>query len=457
MSTRAKGDKFERRVLSFVQEWVRSGQSFLNSQRSHFFTKKGYHSPDRGGDIETDISVESYSADATEPSLLLIIECKDYASPVPVDDLEEFKAKLDQITGKNVKGAVFSTNSFQKGAFKYAEANGIALVRVLPDEQVEWILRRTPRPIPLPSRHEHRDEQIRQALTDPEYIGDSEFLFAMVNRKLVSDGDEVLNALAQELEASHENLTRDPVPGEVSVEPGDAPIVPFMGQEYIEARAERMAMFFDPMPSCTSAIDLPALCDYLSGEHGVSFDFDEDLGVDSKGVEILGKISTSPLGIQVSKRLGENTPRWRFTVAHELGHLALHRHLDIASLVGPHFETHESVGRGSLRYEPTPIGRLEWQANAFASCLLMRREHVFRAVLAHLRKHEVRSYAHGVVFVDDQPCNLHPYLDLLSTMSQAFRVSKEAVSLRLARLNILNDQRRGNYISDLLRGRPILG
>lgn len=455
MSTREKGDRFEKEVLSYVLDWVRSGQSFLNPQGCQFFAKKGYHSRDRGDDIEVDVSVECYSADATEPSLLLVVECKDYSSPIPVDEVEEFKAKLDQIAGKNVKGLVFSTNSFQKGALKYAASNGIALVRILPSEQIEWVLRRTPKAISTADRRGSRAEQVRRALIDPEFIGESEFLFAAVDGALVSEGTEVLNALAKEFAGDQDESARAPMPEAPATAPSDAPMVPFIGQEHIEGRAERMASFLETTPTRGQSLDLLAICDYLSHEHGVGINLDEDLGVDSGGVEILGKISTDPLEIHVSSQLGKNTPRWRFTVAHELGHLALHRHLALASLVGPHFETQDSLG--SLRYYPTSLGRLEWQANSFASCLLMRREHVYRAVLAHLRKHEIRSHAHGVVFVDDQPCNLHPYLDLISTMAKRFLVSQEAATIRLARLKIVNDLRRGNHISDLIREKRFFG
>lgn len=65
---------------------------------------------------------------------------QNYSHSVPFDDLEEFKAKLDQIAGKNVKGVVATRNSFQSGAISYAKNQGVELVRIMPDDQVSWLI-----------------------------------------------------------------------------------------------------------------------------------------------------------------------------------------------------------------------------------------------------------------------------------------------------------------------------
>lgn len=52
--------------------------------------------------------------------------------------------------------------------------------------------------------------------------------------------------------------------------------------------------------------------------------FDENLGSDKKHNEILGQISVTDRVIKVSNTLEIDSPRWRFTLAHELSHLVLH-------------------------------------------------------------------------------------------------------------------------------------
>ena len=130
MSVKQRADLFEDKVFAYVRRYVSNGESFLNPKWCQFFQKKRYYSKDRGSEIEVDISVESYSENATSWSVLFVVECKDYSHAVPVDDVEEFVAKLEQIAGKNVKGAIFA--SLQSGAVAYAKSKGIALVRILP-------------------------------------------------------------------------------------------------------------------------------------------------------------------------------------------------------------------------------------------------------------------------------------------------------------------------------------
>ena len=74
------------------------------------------------------------------PSIIIIIECKDYSNSIPVDDVEEFHAKLQQVGADNTKGIIITQNGcFQKSALTYAESKGIALARILPSNQVHYV------------------------------------------------------------------------------------------------------------------------------------------------------------------------------------------------------------------------------------------------------------------------------------------------------------------------------
>ena len=78
---------------------------------------------------------------ATDPFFLWIWECKDYSSPIPVNELEEFHSKLEQIGADNTKGTMITSNGwFQSGALNYARSKRIGLVRMLPEDQVEIIM-----------------------------------------------------------------------------------------------------------------------------------------------------------------------------------------------------------------------------------------------------------------------------------------------------------------------------
>ncbi len=70
------------------------------------------------------------------PSLVWIFECKDYAGSIPVDDIEEFHAKLQQIGEDNTKGTFVTSGALQRSALAYAQAKGIGVIRLLPGEQI---------------------------------------------------------------------------------------------------------------------------------------------------------------------------------------------------------------------------------------------------------------------------------------------------------------------------------
>lgn len=140
MNTVAKGDALEDRTFDLLKEELSKGRLGIDAASGKIFKKKGYYSKDREKDIIVDISIEVWPPGAKNHSLLWVCECKNYGHKVPVDDVEEFKAKLDQIAGKNVKGVIATKNPFQSGAISYARNQGIGLVRIMPDDQVTWMM-----------------------------------------------------------------------------------------------------------------------------------------------------------------------------------------------------------------------------------------------------------------------------------------------------------------------------
>jgi hypothetical protein len=127
-------------------------------------------------------------------------------------------------------------------------------------------------------------------------------------------------------------------------------------------------------------VDLDALvCDYLCEKDGLSFDDEHDLGWE-KGEQILGR--TKPIAgrieIAASLKVPKDLGRYRFTLAHEIGHWVLHRPLYLVvdeSL--DLFESHQSdIALASIHRSVFPnraesVPPEEWQANHFAIALLI--------------------------------------------------------------------------------------
>jgi hypothetical protein len=140
MSTTAKGNDFEQRVYDALADELRNERLCASPKSAKILRKKAYHSRDRDSDIITDVSLEVFLPDRDRPSLVWVFECKDYSGSVPVDDLEEFHAKLQQIGEDNTKGTFVTSGALQRGALAFARSKRIGVIRLLPDGQVQHII-----------------------------------------------------------------------------------------------------------------------------------------------------------------------------------------------------------------------------------------------------------------------------------------------------------------------------
>ena len=81
---------------NFIYDWVQKkifDNDFLVSfPNVKIFKHKKYYSKERDAYIVADISVEKYFSTYDEeegkpPALIIVLECKDYRNPLPVDDV----------------------------------------------------------------------------------------------------------------------------------------------------------------------------------------------------------------------------------------------------------------------------------------------------------------------------------------------------------------------------------
>ena len=136
-SSTSKGDRFEKVVFTMIQELLNKDQLPINSKHSKVFQKKGYYSEKRKANIIIDISVECTLPGEDKPTMYLLIECKDYNHPIPVDDVEEFYSKTQQIVGLNAKAIMVTSNLLQSGALNFAISSGIRVLKLDIDGKAE--------------------------------------------------------------------------------------------------------------------------------------------------------------------------------------------------------------------------------------------------------------------------------------------------------------------------------
>ncbi len=84
------------------------------------------------------------------------------------------------------------------------------------------------------------------------------------------------------------------------------------------------------------------------------------------------------------------------------------------------------------------VMRMEWQANYFASCLLLPKNHLsqcFRVIAAH---NGLFNRGFGVLYLDEQPCNQEAFYRVTDSLMEYFEVSRAALKIRLMNLGLVN-------------------
>ena len=220
-------------------------------------------------------------------------------------------------------------------------------------------------------------------------------------------------------------------------------IVPHIGRDYIDQKAEEVLSFFSP--ECLKYGNPPPIYDIVHGlqqQFAIPFSFDSDLGT-RNGKKVLGRFDFSPRSIHVDKALPYDSPRFRWTLCHEIGHLVLHRTLAKNGAVISQDQRLVDT-RTELRFGTkstySDAQWVEWQASQFASSMLLPRSPLF-ARLVSFQETELQIRNKGNIYVDDNARNIANYLKTINHLHMLFQTSKTILIRRLRSLGILQDNR----------------
>lgn len=405
LSTVARGDFFEEQVFNLVSELLKDGKLGLEAKSSKIFWKKPYYSEARKKDIIFDISIETFIGKSEKYSWLTIFECKNYNHAVPVDDIEEFDSKLRQIGEHNTKGFIFSNKGFQEGTLNFAQSKGIGLVKVLSKDRVNWVNYRKDR-----NNYKFDNHQVRFCLSP---ISNDEGFFSYFNTRIFESLPDLL---------IHLGIIEKYTPKQADI------FIPFKTPNDLENIIQQFSQ--DDFYESGKLID-KNLCKFLSKNYGVKFVFDKSLEEVNKN-QILGKIVFSPLTIFITKELYADFRRWRFTLAHEIGHLILHSHI-LKEYIDDNSDIEKSISLdGGV---PTGMNkRMEVQANMFASRLLLPYKSFLKDVQKYFEKADVNR---GRLYLDHQPCNIILVNNFLNELKNKYDVSNEVSKYRLKELGLI--------------------
>lgn len=153
----------------------------------------------------------------------------------------------------------------------------------------------------------------------------------------------------------------------------------------------------------------------------------------SKKMELgrLANLNITSSQICMSDELELDSTRYRFVLAHELGHYFLHKDI-IAEKISSFFDDEESLK--IWKWNETQSKLMEQQANRFASFLLMPKNLIEKEIIDLFDFCDIRD---GYMYVDSQACNIGNYNIVVPRLSKLFKVSKQAIAYRLMDLGLM--------------------
>ena len=170
----------------------------------------------------------------------------------------------------------------------------------------------------------------------------------------------------------------------------------------------------------------------------------KSLGDDIFDQTVCGKSNFEAKKVFFSEGSAEK-PAFRFTLAHELGHVSLHENLNLDSLN----RTRSKRKRNAQSFSVSQtFNAVEREADVFASSLLMPRNSVIRFVNTFIGQCPVEFHSDegqlifGMNQIDKKSAanKLADYSTKEGTMRQFFGVSKDAMSRRILELKLISDR-----------------
>ena len=389
-----KGDYFENLVFKKLKELIKNQDIPGVSRYNEIFLHKQYASktaPDVM--LNPDITIEVYSNSNKETwSNLLVVECKNHGRKIDNSIYREFVGNLSDYPRSGVRGIMISSAGFTQQVITLAQSDNIALVVLSEQSDWETIIWRK---INSFEQHQFGHKVLTGEASTSYPIVYSGNSFVTVSDLLQECGIPMSKALH----------------------------IPFMEDNVI----------------CKKVEDILQNTKYLVNENFIDrcfsliapnykFDFVE------MQEDCLGKCDFKEHVITINSTLSKH--RQNFTIAHELGHIALH-----SSIVENLFSIEDRESDKNTIISKSIYGRMEYQANTFASYLLMPNIPFMAEVNKLFKENWITT---GRLYHDYQPCNIRDCNVVVGALSSKFNVSQEAVIVRLKRANLYIEGERCN-------------
>lgn len=396
-----KGDYFENLVFKKLKELIKNQDIPGVSRYNEIFLHKQYASktaPDVM--LNPDITIEVYSNSNKETwSNLLVVECKNHGRKIDNSIYREFVGNLSDYPRSGVRGIMVSSAGFTQQVITLAQSDNIALVVLSEQSDWETIIWRK---INSFEQHQFGHKVLTGEASTSYPIVYSGNSFVTVSDLLQECGIPMSKAL-------HIHRMEDNV----------------ICKKVEDILQNTKYLIKENFIDCCFSLIAP----------NYKFDFVE------MQEDCLGKCDFKEHVITINSSLSKH--RQNFTIAHELGHIALH-----SSIVENLFSIEDRESDKNTIISKSIYGRMEYQANTFASYLLMPNIPFMAEVNKLFKENWITT---GRLYHDYQPCNIRDCNVVVGALSSKFNVSQEAVIVRLKRANLYIEGERCNPLHEHMR------
>lgn len=396
-NTTAKGDAFEKRVYDIISNLLSQNEFPANCRYSVVHPKHKLRSKETGKDIIFDVVVETTMPNSNTPAMIYIIECKDYKRTVSIDRVRNLAHQMEEVGAH--KGYIFSTSGFQSGAYDIACTRHIGLVKVSENNSLDWILHKAV----FNKRHNVLSDIRNYVLSDEQK--EARYNFAAIS------GNRVYGDIVSWIES------------EMELKIQQKRSVKYLTDDEIIDAIYDYTHLSKPTHKKVSNEQLSSIIEEL----GYTYQQSRHIA------GIAGNIDLVNNTITISSDITEGSPHWRFTVAHEIGHIILHSIiLKLSDISDIKENAHNDWG---TKFSKSDIERIEHQANLFAIALLMPKDEFMMVYAQYHIKYPLRRFPR--LFLDNQPCNIQMCNAVFNHIAKHFDVSAECVKHYMSNNNLL--------------------
>lgn len=404
-----KGHVYEHFAYEYFNSLIKQGYFHFPVTQCRLTKQKPFYSKDREKNIYFDLVLEIFLPNQSDPFLIFVIECKNYNHKVPVDDIEEFASKVDQIRYQKISPICITTVGFQSGGLTFAKNRGITLWRVVQTtSEPEIILNRQKQ------RSKDLQQVIESALTNEKYNSwqygnifiQSPTRFTLYPKEFIYDLLK-LEPLKFKTLKNNKLVKKN---------------VPYLSKKQISVLAENL---YNKYKNTYGELEIHRILEELD----ISLEVTKDLF----DIDTIAEINFEKKIITLFGKSYFSETQLKFALAHEIGHFVL-KH-------DTHLNKEQQTVDKSINIEvkhelPLNLDRIEYQANYFASCLLLPEKTLTHIFLNLLERHKVKNRGFSLLYIDNQPCNLINYKKICLPIANFFDVSQETLKIRLTELKL---------------------